>query len=403
MIIKKKVLLWIFILVPFFYPSCIAGTTLSLLWYKWKIIATIVGCIYIFAHHRKIKDIAPSIWMIFIFYVLQFIATAINGLDTAYDVNTLLMMSVFVFTTSLIIQEHKNSAILFFYNLLSLIVCLNFLSVVFLYGRGLAIDSYRTPIYFWGTKNHVISLVIVFLFLSKYLYSEFYINQLKYYCGLCMAVTSTILMGSSTAITALFIYALFIFCCYVIKKRHNSVNIKVALIIGGMLDIAVVVLRIQEHLATLISSIFGKDSTLTGRTDLWNQAIELIGINPWFGKGNSYALAQYGWLTKQYWNPLTQRLEDTYFVAHNQFLEVMINGGVVCLLTFLGIFWMMSRMTRNIYNNTYKNYIGAAVLAYFIAMITDLVSPYEPLYLFVIVCSYICRCENVNKRERKTL
>ena len=230
---------------------------------------------------------------------------------------------------------------------------------------------------------------------------ECYISQLKYYCGIFMAITSTVIMGSSTAITALVVYAIFIFYCYISNKKYNAVNLRGALIIGGIIDISIVFFRIQEHLANLILSVFGKDSTLTGRTDLWNQAIELIGINPWFGKGNSYALAQYGWLTKQYWDPVAQKLEDTYFVAHNQFLEVMINGGVVCLIAFLGIFLMMSRVTKNIYNNTYKNYIAAAVLAYFIAMITDLVSPYEPLYLFVIVCSYIYNCENFNERERE--
>ena len=401
MIIEKRILLWIFILVPFFYPDCIAGTTLSLLWYRWKIIATVAGGIYIFTRYRKLKDIALSIWMIFAFYALQLIATAINGLNTSYDVNTLIMTSVFVFTSAIIIQENKNSAILFFYNLLDVIVFLNFLSVVFLYGKGLAIDSYGTPIYFWGTKNHVISLVIVYLFLAKYIYMECYISQLKYYCGIFMAITSTVIMGSSTAITALVVYAIFIFYCYISNKKYNAVNLRGALIIGGIIDISIVFFRIQEHLANLILSVFGKDSTLTGRTDLWNQAIELIGINPWFGKGNSYALAQYGWLTKQYWDPVAQKLEDTYFVAHNQFLEVMINGGVVCLIAFLGIFLMMSRVTKNIYNNTYKNYIAAAVLAYFIAMITDLVSPYEPLYLFVIVCSYIYNCENFNERERE--
>ncbi len=401
MIIEKKVLLWIFILVPFFYPDCIAGTTLSLLWYRWKIIATVAGGIYIFTRYRKLKDIALSIWMIFAFYVLQLIATAINGLNTSYDVNTLIMTSVFVFTSAIIIQENKNSAILFFYNLLNVIVFFNFLSVIFLYGKGISIDSYGTPIYFWGTKNHVISLVIVYLFLAKYIYMECYINQLKYYCGIFIAITSTVIMGSSTAITALVIYAMFIFYCYISNKKYNAVNLRGALIIGGVLDISIVVFRIQEHLANLILSVFGKDSTLTGRTDLWNQAIELIGINPWFGKGNSYALAQYGWLTKQYWDPVAQKLQDTYFVAHNQFLEVTINGGIVCLIAFIGIFWMMSRVTKNIYNNTYKNYIAAAGLAYFIAMITDLISPYEPLYLFIVVCSYIYKCENFDKRERE--
>lgn len=400
MTVKKKTLLWLFMIIPFFYPSFIAGSLVSIIWYRWKMLVVVIGTVYIFRRIRRLKSIESTTWAIIAFYVMQLVATAVNGLDLSYDINTLIMTTVFLLVSSLIIDECGNRAIRLFYSLLNVIIWLNFFSVILLHGKGLALDSYNIPIYFWSTKNHIISITIAYLFIAKYMYTEMCICRIKYISGITVAIIATVLMGSSTAITALAVYGIFILYCYVLNKKSKSFNIKFAVIIGVLLDIAIVLFRIQERFAAAIASLFGKDATLTGRTDLWDQAIKMIGINPWFGKGNSYALVQYGWLTKQYWNNATQTMEDTYFVAHNQFLEIMLNGGIICLVLFFAIFICMINSVRRIGNNKYKNYICAAVLAYFIAMITDLISPYEPLYLFLIVCSYIYKCEGcVDERK----
>ena len=100
---------------------------------------------------------------------------------------------------------------------------------------------------------------------------------------------------------------------------------------------------------------------------------------------------QYGWLTKSYWNNKTQALEEVYFVAHNQFLEILVNGGIICLIPFM-LFWgSMIKSVRKIQNFKYKNIVAAAVLSYFIAMITDLITPYEPLYFY--------KCEKMIKKD----
>ena len=324
---------------------------------------------------------------------MQIIASAINKLDILYDFKTAVMMGVFVLVASFLLYEYGNRAILFFYRLVNVFIWLNFLSVIFLYGRGIARDSYDTAIYFWSTKNHIISLTIVYLVTIFYLYNENYIHKKRFLLGVSVATIAVFLMGSSTAITALIVLGVFMWYCTVCNKSKKPANMKASIVIGVIADVAIVVFRVQERLGLLIGTIFGKDTTLTGRTDLWDQALELIGINFLYGKGDSYALNQYGWLTKTYWNNKTQVLEDVYFVAHNQFLEVLVNGGIICLIPFLLFFYSMIKSARKIRNYNYKNIIAAAILGYFIAMITDLITPYEPLYLFILISSYIYRCE----------
>lgn len=394
--IEKKVLLWLLLVIPFFYPNSIAGTLIATIWHQWKLVA-ILGCgVFIFQNLKRLKYLEKVTWSIILFYIMQIIATGINKIDMTYDFTTAITMSCFVVVISLIVYENGNKGILFFYKLLHMLVWLNFISVILFYGEGVVRDSYDTAVYFWSTKNHIISLTLAYLVIGYYLFNEGYIAKRKYWMGIVVSVVAAFLMGSSTAIAALCAYGVFIFCCNICGKNGRIVNMKMAVVIGILSDIAIVVFRIQDRLGGIISTIFGKDTTLTGRTDLWDQALELVGVNPWFGKGNSYAINQYGWLTKQYWNSWTQTLDDVYFVSHNQFLEIMVNGGLICIIPFMGIFYWMIRSAQRIHNSKYKMITGAALIAYFIAMITDLVTPYEPMYLFIIVVSYIYKYEKID-------
>ena len=394
--LKKKKLLWFLLVMPFFYPNSIAGTLIATIWHQWRVLATFMSVIYILQNIKRIRNLEKATWLIIIFYIMQILATGINKLDIAFDCKTAIMMSCFVIVISLIVYNEGNEGILFFYQLLNVLICLNCISVILFYGNGVVRDSYDTAVYFWSTKNHIISLTLVYLMISFYLFNEGYIAKRKYWIGIIVSIIAVFLMGSSTAIAALVVYGGFIFCCKICGKNQRVVNMKMAVVVGSLSDIAIVVFRIQERIGGIISTLFGKDTTLTGRTGLWDQALELVRINLWFGKGNSYALNQYGWLTMHFWNSSTQALEDVYYVSHNQFLEIMVNGGLLCLIPFIGIFYWMIRSAQRIENNKYKMIIGAALIAYFIAMITDLITPYEPVYLFIIVASYIYKCENVD-------
>ncbi|MGK6311575.1 O-antigen ligase family protein [Neorhizobium sp. DT-125] len=76
-----------------------------------------------------------------------------------------------------------------------------------------------------------------------------------------------------------------------------------------------------------ILAIFGKDSTLTGRTYLWQQGIAAAGDNPYFGIGY-----------QGYWVPgfaQAERLWQEFFIAgrsgfhfHNTYIETMVETGV---------------------------------------------------------------------------
>jgi exopolysaccharide production protein ExoQ len=80
-----------------------------------------------------------------------------------------------------------------------------------------------------------------------------------------------------------------------------------------------------------IASAFGRDLTLTGRTDLWNVVIQLIQERPLFGYGFSAFWRGWDSQTSAYiWR--TMEWEVPY--GHNGFLDLTAELGLVGLVTF---------------------------------------------------------------------
>jgi len=82
-----------------------------------------------------------------------------------------------------------------------------------------------------------------------------------------------------------------------------------------------------------ITRLLGKDSTLTGRTQLWSLVWKLIRSHPWFGYG-------YGgfWLGLQgpsapVWRAVGWQPPN----AHNGFLDLLLDLGIIGLLLFVPV------------------------------------------------------------------
>ena len=79
--------------------------------------------------------------------------------------------------------------------------------------------------------------------------------------------------------------------------------------------------------------LFGKSDDLPGRFDIWNSVVELASQRPWFG---------WGWVS--YWAPwvepfqgLAVRKGVTYLQAHNAWLDVWLQVGIIGLIAFASI------------------------------------------------------------------
>lgn len=108
----------------------------------------------------------------------------------------------------------------------------------------------------------------------------------------------------------------------------------------------IVFLQVTLDIYAVMLSILGRDPTLTDRTHLWADAIHLV-QNPLIGAGfESFWLGERVELlwSKWWWRPIQ---------AHNGYIEVFLNLGIVGLVLLLGALWAtFTKATNQIKTNS---------------------------------------------------
>jgi O-antigen ligase len=98
--------------------------------------------------------------------------------------------------------------------------------------------------------------------------------------------------------------------------------------LSGLVTVSllVLVMNLLVDPIVIVTSALGRDVTLTGRTDIWQQVLE-VNINPWIGTGYF-----------SFWHPdRAQGISDAlgfFFVlkeAHNGYIEAYLNTGLIGL------------------------------------------------------------------------
>lgn len=109
-----------------------------------------------------------------------------------------------------------------------------------------------------------------------------------------------------------------------LAPRHRRVLFVTGLVLAAGTGVA----ALQFGAMDALLGAFGKDSTLTGRTYLWQQGIQAAGQAPWFGVG------YYGYWVQGFSE--AERLWQDFFIAsrsgfhfHNTYIETMVEAGIV--------------------------------------------------------------------------
>lgn len=147
--------------------------------------------------------------------------------------------------------------------------------------------------------------------------------------GLLSAYSLLASQSATSVITTAAVVALVIgFLPMGMLSPANRKMIFLALVgVGGLLVVA----SLQFGLLDAILGIFGKDSTLTGRTYLWQQGIEAAKASPVLGVGYQ------GFWVMGFYD--AERLWDDFFITtrtgfhfHNTYIETTVENGFVGLL-----------------------------------------------------------------------
>ncbi|NQY97392.1 MAG: O-antigen ligase family protein [Henriciella sp.] len=127
------------------------------------------------------------------------------------------------------------------------------------------------------------------------------------------------------------------------KIQHLSSLLVVLGLMTAMIIIYAVLIFVDQHLIDSFLGAFGKDATFTGRTAMWEEAGNQIGMRPYLGVGLE------GFWQDDVGSAQTLNINDhkplgTKLTFHNVHLEVMVHLGIIgyaaFVLSMAAVIWM---------------------------------------------------------------
>lgn len=188
--------------------------------------------------------------------------------------------------------------------------------------------------------------------------------------------------------TALIGFALLLLMIAFFSRRAlpRYANPAVMLAASVLLFIGLNYLHIQDAMGFLIKDRLGKDTDLTFRTHIWAETLKIIG---------KYPLTGVGLLPVEYMRALLgSTFEQPLNHTHNQMLELLLHGGVLALLPYLGMVYIAARETLK-YRRSAAVKTAALLLMLFLFMGTVDMFHNEPIYypLFMLLARADCLSE----------
>jgi exopolysaccharide production protein ExoQ len=257
-------------------------------------------------------------------------------------------------------------------------------SILFGYYAYDPIDGTYSFVGAFDSKNQLgfyASLGIYFAFAAVFVLGERRIWMLG--GGIAGLLSAYCLIASASA-TSVLTTALVVMLCiglrvilFLSPKQRKRLFATVA-ISGVILVVAGVYLGAVD----VVLGIFGKDSTLTGRTYLWQQGIAAAMQNPFFGVGY-----QAYWV-QGFSEP--ERLWDEFFIAsragfhfHNTYIETAVETGLIGVFLLASILLTafvghISRFLSDIRNDESYVLLGIATLLLIRSFVEiDILNPYH--------------------------
>ncbi|MBB4231854.1 O-antigen ligase family protein [Rhizobium mongolense] len=257
-------------------------------------------------------------------------------------------------------------------------------SILFGYYEYDVLDGTYSFVGAFASKNQLgfyASLGIIFAFAAVVIYGErrFWMMT-SGMVGLMAAYCLLASQSATSVITTAAIIALLIGFRVVLMLSPQQR--KLLVVGGGVAAVILVVAGVYLGAVDAVLGIFGKDSTLTGRTYLWQQGIAAAAQNPAIGIGY-----QAYWV-QGFAEP--ERLWKEFFIAsragfhfHNTYIETAVELGLIGVLilavTIIATLWgHLRRLIEDVRNDESYFLFGVTVLLLIRSFVEiDVLTPYN--------------------------
>lgn len=385
---KKQLIniLFIIAVLPFLIPRGVLelqSLSFRQVLYYMRIVFIIVGIVYCIIYRIKVSLIT---YIFTIFYVIELILCIIRGCSTVQAIDDLIYVLGIAILMEIALKNDLGMFIKSIAIILSSIIILNLLTL-YIYPNGMYVDSRGwTANWLLGYYNsHIFVYLPWLLCILLWIYSKQNKFSILSLGSIGIALFGVYWAGSKTSMVSLVVILIIsILFIKIIKVRLP--NIFYFYIFVVVISYMIIFLNIQAQYSDIIQKYLNRDATFTGRTIIWNIALNYFRRHPIWGNGYVYYNLM-TWISTQ---------------SHNAFLNIMVQQGIFGLIYFTIIIICISKRLNKFRNHPYAKIITLILIAYFIDFITEMYQLPHLLFLVIFLAYHIKDLVNSMPIESKT-
>lgn len=350
------------------------------------ILGIILIFLYLFFKEVLIKQKVSSLLLSLIIFRLSFgIQTIINNGDIMrwgyWSLNTITICLMFEYYSKSIDKLLK-----ILYNILLVYLIINYFSFM-LYPEGI-IDE----LYFLGIRTRFTDIIFTLLPVSCYLDIKKY-GKLgsRTVVATLLSILHIVHFWIATALIGLIVLLiLFFLSIYQHDLLIRKLSLPFTMIMSIILTIVLIYAVNNSVYIWFIEGVLGKSLTLSGRIPLWLEAYDVWLNSPLLG----YGMSDNGNFILSFY-----RGDLVYRQSHNQWLQLLHDGGIVCLLAFYNLISKVGSLNKIIYTHKECRPIYLFIITIIVMMISEIYS-YHPYFYILLFASYII-AQNYNEEDKR--
>lgn len=390
--ISKRSLIHFLIILPCIIPPGIYQIPIFSSWARLKYVSFLFVVFMLIGNKYIVKNKLLNSFFLFCGVIFLLTITRTTQLMDCISIIVDILTPVLWISRIVINKDYKTLSWL--KNYLFILIALNFILALLMPGGIYHSETLNNPVFLLGDKNKVIgymlpALAILLLNGKK---RDLKKTRLVLYIlcfGACLIIQST---------TSLLVLGLFIF----MVEINSNITFFKKIISFRMLMLCVIVvtlLIVTGDLSTnpmwqAFAEYLGRSSNFSGRGTLWSQATLRIKESYLFGYGVTNDVYR-----NFSFNTRIGILEG--FSTHNGYLRILLEGGIVALLSYILIFVRLSKKCIKVWRESLNvNILAFAIISMLIVFIME-AEYFTTLFLIVIMlCWFECesgKCEENNK------
>lgn len=368
---KKNIIINFILLVFLFEPNILVKYPI---YNNLFIVGGVISFLNIFIIYIK-KHIKLNKMMLFfiLFMALNILSTVINNGDVL-KIGYVAMTTVALFLYAKYFYDNENidEFINMLYKIFTLYLTINLVLYIF---KPQGISDKFPGIYFLGIRTRFTEYVISCILLAYINYKNKIISKKKMSLSIAIALINIFIHNVTTAYIGIMCSIVFYYFLINFVRKNNYIKFNWLAIVIYVFIILIVFARVQIYFEFLIVDILGKDLTFTGRTYIWDSALQIIKkSNIIFGNGcpDNGNFVPYG---------------GALYQAHNEFIQIIYESGLIGIWLFL--LFINAILKSHKYDTSKIDIIIVSVVyALMVMMISEIYSYYIAAYIPMIIFFY---------------